>query len=240
MHSVPNASGVYQILCVPTDKVYVGSAINLARRWREHVLLLRKSRHTNSYLQHAWNKYGEDQFHFSILELVEVSELIAAEQKWIDSTGCTRDDTGFNVHVLARSSLGVKRRPESRKKLSIIRAQTWEGFIDPEGHLRTITNLWSFCEEMSLSYRAMCRLAKGQARTKSYKGWTHRDHPKRALKVYEGFIDPDGNLMEPVVGLEQFCRKYGLNLSHMHQVYLGQRRSHKGWSHNNSNTTRDK
>src|SRR5437867_4061483 len=71
-----------------------------------------------------------------MLGSVEVSELIEAEQKWIDSTGCAFEYIGFNVHTLARSSLGVKRRSESKMKLSITRSQTWEGFIDPEGHLR--------------------------------------------------------------------------------------------------------
>lgn len=234
MHSVSNTSGVYQILCVPTGKVYVGSSLNIAERWWEHRAALRAGNHQNSHLHHAWHKYGEAQFRFSILEFVEPSELIEVEQKWIDSTGCTLEHIGFNVHSLARSSRGVKRRPESKKKLSITKSQTWEGFIDPEGRLRTITNLWWFCKETGLSYRAMCRLANGQGRTKSYKGWRHRDNPKRALKIYEGYIDPDGNFVEPVFNLKEFCHKHGLNFSHMHQVYLGQRRSHKGWLHNNS------
>jgi excinuclease UvrABC nuclease subunit len=53
MHSVPNASGVYQILCVPTGKVYVGSASNLRIRWREHRWALNRGTHHSEYLQRA-------------------------------------------------------------------------------------------------------------------------------------------------------------------------------------------
>jgi group I intron endonuclease len=65
MYSIPTESGVYQILCVPTGKAYVGSAVNLAKRWQEHRWMLRRGQHHSQYLQRAWDKYGETAFAFS-------------------------------------------------------------------------------------------------------------------------------------------------------------------------------
>jgi predicted GIY-YIG superfamily endonuclease len=42
----PHASGVYQIRCIPTGKVYVGSAVDLFKRWAQHHRTLRKGEHT--------------------------------------------------------------------------------------------------------------------------------------------------------------------------------------------------
>src|SRR5690242_1385119 len=82
------ASGVYQIRCIPNGKIYVGSAVNLRVRWDQHYRALRRRGHHNAHLQFAWDKYGEASFEFSVLEFVEVVDLLHAKQGWIDKTGC--------------------------------------------------------------------------------------------------------------------------------------------------------
>ena len=52
-------------------KKYVGSAVNFKRRRRKHRKSLRKGTHHSPHLQNAWNKYGEDNFKFDVLEYVE-------------------------------------------------------------------------------------------------------------------------------------------------------------------------
>ncbi len=118
-----------------------------------------------------------------------------------------------------------------KAKLRKHHEQVWEGSIAPDGTPTTITNLWQFCKEMLLNFGAMYRLANGQGRTKSYKGWTHLDNPKATIlpKEYEGFIDPHGQLTT-ITGLPEFCRQHGLNAGHMHDVYTGKRPSHRGWT----------
>src|SRR4051794_5191752 len=88
MHSIRGASGVYQILCVPTGKVYIASSVDLYDRWQEHRWALHRGIHHSQYLQRAWNKYGETVFAFSVLELVSTELLLEAEQRWIDKTCC--------------------------------------------------------------------------------------------------------------------------------------------------------
>lgn len=64
-------SGVYEIRNALNNKRYIGSSINIYRRWRDHKRMLNLSVHPNKHLQSAWNKYGEKHFVFKILETCE-------------------------------------------------------------------------------------------------------------------------------------------------------------------------
>jgi group I intron endonuclease len=65
--SITKQSGIYQILHVPSGKLYLGSAADIHQRWRVHRGLLRKGSHHSRILQRGWDKYGAQQFVFSIL-----------------------------------------------------------------------------------------------------------------------------------------------------------------------------
>jgi group I intron endonuclease len=79
-------TGIYQITCLPTGKRYIGSSVNIAGRWTDHkrALLLRK--HINPKLQAAWDKYGQGNFRLEVLEEAEATQLMIAEQRWLDKT----------------------------------------------------------------------------------------------------------------------------------------------------------
>ncbi len=114
---IPATSGIYRIVNTINGKLYIGSAVNLRDRKRCHFKELRHNTHRNSKLQHAWNKYGSDNFTFEIIELVLIPELLTArEQYWIDKL-----KPFFNIARIAGSQLGVKRSPETRAKLSASR-----------------------------------------------------------------------------------------------------------------------
>jgi group I intron endonuclease len=107
-------TGVYQIRCCPTDKLYVGSAaISFAKRFAQHRYELRKGTHKSTYMQRSWQKYGEGAFEFSVLEVCAPAEAVAAEQRWIDKL-----KPAFNTAKIAGSPLGTQRTPEQRKRIS--------------------------------------------------------------------------------------------------------------------------
>ena len=58
-------SGIYKIVNTVNGKKYVGSAVDIKRRWQAHKLRLRKNNHHSPKLQNAWNKHGESSFTFS-------------------------------------------------------------------------------------------------------------------------------------------------------------------------------
>lgn len=76
--------GVYIIFNTKNGKKYIGSTVNLYTRLQKHRSLLRSNKHENSYLQNAWNKYGELYFQYSILEFSNLENLTIKEQYWID------------------------------------------------------------------------------------------------------------------------------------------------------------
>ena len=52
----------------------------------------------NTHLQHAFNKYGEQNFKFEVIEYTDdPSTLLDLEQKWIDETNCYDKNVGYNI-----------------------------------------------------------------------------------------------------------------------------------------------
>jgi group I intron endonuclease len=60
--------GVYLIQNKINNYKYVGESLNIVRRWKQHIKSLDEGTHTNKSLQNAWDKYGESNFEFIILE----------------------------------------------------------------------------------------------------------------------------------------------------------------------------
>jgi len=89
--------GVYLIRNEKNGKVYVGSSREIENRWNRHKLRLRRGTHGNEHLSGAWNKYGEDSFSFSILEVVDnPEELFLVEQRYIDKFDSMNRKHGYN------------------------------------------------------------------------------------------------------------------------------------------------
>jgi group I intron endonuclease len=115
----PNASGIYAVVNMNDGKQYVGSAVNIRRRWRKHGRHLERGVHHNEHLQRAWNRDGGGAFQWSVLELVpDRSLLVEREQAYLD-----RNRHGYNLCDRAGhcpDSTGIKRSPETRAKLAAI------------------------------------------------------------------------------------------------------------------------
>jgi group I intron endonuclease len=75
------SSGIYGIKNSVNGKIYVGSSTNLERRKTEHFDGFKKGKAVNKHLKYAVQKYGIDNFEFTILE--ECTELLLErEQHW--------------------------------------------------------------------------------------------------------------------------------------------------------------
>ena len=60
--------GIYEIINIINNKKYIGQSIEIKRRWNDHKSELRRNSHHNIYLQKSWNKYGEENFKFEVIE----------------------------------------------------------------------------------------------------------------------------------------------------------------------------
>ncbi|MDP3987255.1 MAG: NUMOD3 domain-containing DNA-binding protein [Nanoarchaeota archaeon] len=113
--------GIYYIKNILNNKIYIGSSINLETRFREHKNDLRNKNHHSYHLQQAWNKYGEENFQFGIIE--ECKEkvkkfIIQREQYWLDFYKSYEKNSGYNICKIADSPLGTKRSEEDKRKMS--------------------------------------------------------------------------------------------------------------------------
>jgi len=64
--------------------VYIGSTQKYEQRWQQHICNLSSNTHCNDNLQADWNKYGKDNFEFSILQEVSLENQFTSEQYYID------------------------------------------------------------------------------------------------------------------------------------------------------------
>lgn len=83
------------IMSVESKKVYIGRSIDISNRWRRHKWELRNNIHCNQHLQAAWNKYGEDKFIFSVVELCE--NIVERETHYIRHFESNDSNKGYNI-----------------------------------------------------------------------------------------------------------------------------------------------
>ena len=112
------ASGIYKISNTINDKIYIGSAVNLNHRYREHTKRLTSGAHHNIHLLRHFKKYGFKTLLFDYVELVDNKEtLLEREQYWIDYYKNINNPL-FNINPTAGSNLGKTFSQEFKDKIS--------------------------------------------------------------------------------------------------------------------------
>ena len=89
--------GIYKIKNIKNNKIYIGSSIDIQRRWKEHISDLQHNKHPNTHLQNSWNKYGKENFIFEILEKCDSDCLLEKEQYYIDKYKVAESNNGYNI-----------------------------------------------------------------------------------------------------------------------------------------------
>lgn len=118
LHATPKVSGIYLIRNLLDGKVYIGSSVNIRKRWQSHHQLLCKNKHHSSHLQRAWNRDGSDYFIFQVIELCSPDVLVEREQFWFNAHSACDARYGYNIGLFADAPMrGRKMRPESIAKV---------------------------------------------------------------------------------------------------------------------------
>lgn len=110
--------GIYIIKNIVDNKVYIGRSKDIDSRISSHKCNLRRNKHINKHLQNAWNKYGEDNFKFEVVEICNnIEETYSKEIFYIEKYESSNRDKGYNLSLGGEGS--GEWSEESKKKLSI-------------------------------------------------------------------------------------------------------------------------
>lgn len=226
MNTVPSVPGVYQIVCLTTGKLYVGSSQNMHDRWKAHRSALRGNYHDNPRLQNAWNKYGETSFQFQIIEVTTVESTLDREQFYIDTLNVCDDRCGFNIALYAEASArGRRLSPEAIAK----GIETRKGFRHSEE------------TRQMMSERNKGRYFGPKDGSRFVSPWKGKNLPdewranqsagqrgnRHAAKQY--IVTSPQGVETAITSLKRFCEEHGLLRECMSKVANGRQEHHQGW-----------
>lgn len=185
-----NKCGIYCIINVKNQKRYVGSSKNLFGRLTKHFSILRHNKHENARLQNSWNKHGEDNFDYYILEFCDNEDmLVKREQFYIDTI---KPEYNFTTKV-ERNVLSK----ESRQKQSATRKMLFaQGLLTPNHchevhqydldgkYLRSFYSIYEACRQTHLHPSTIIRCLKGQYKRGGCFMWRYEKYSR--LDPYVG------------------------------------------------------
>jgi len=128
-------SGIYRIINSVNGNIYIGSSVDLIRRRKQHFIALLNNKHFNNHLQSAYNKYGECNFEFEVIENIDFCEdlqekLLEREQYYLDLL-----KPEYNICRIA-GSFGMQQTEETKHKIS----NSTKGVKKSKEHAENIRN----------------------------------------------------------------------------------------------------
>lgn len=114
-----DTSGIYAIENTLTGERYVGSSVNMRKRWNVHKTYLRQGRHPNHPLQQVVQQHGVDVLLHVVLEEVPEARLIEREQHWFDTL-----QPEYNLRSFARSTGGLGKKVSEETKARMREVQS--------------------------------------------------------------------------------------------------------------------
>lgn len=182
-------SGVYAITNLSNGHRYIGSSIDIYRRWSQHRRQLRKGTHSNQILQRAWDKYSEDTFEFSILIVCSEHDTLLNEQRFLDTV-----KPEYNIAVCAEApSRGLHFSEEHRRNISKAR----KGYIMSDEQKQKLSEAHKGKKHTEEWKAKMC----GRTGTTGYK---YTDEQKEHLRQsHLGYVMPEEQKAKISAGLRR-------------------------------------
>lgn len=112
--------GIYKIENTINHKIYIGQSNDIETRWTHHKWELNNHKHGNDHLQKAWDKFGEENFIFEIVELCDESVIDEKEQEYIKLFSSLSCQNGYNLD--SGGSWNKHHSQETKNKMSIKRS----------------------------------------------------------------------------------------------------------------------
>jgi group I intron endonuclease len=205
------SAGIYKITNTVNQKVYIGSAVDLERREREHF----SGSHTNKVLKQAMKKYGSKNFKWEILCLCDTEFTIENEQLQIDlHKEALGWENMYNICPTAGSTLGVKHSEETKKLMSEAKKGKYVGNKNP-----------NFGKQHTEAAKQKMSEARKGDKNPMY-GRTGDKNPRYDQTVY-CFKHKDGRVFQGTA--YQLQTREGLDQSNLSKVIHSKLNHTKGW-----------
>ena len=137
---------IYKIKNNLNNKVYIGSSIDVERRWRQHkeASINEKDHHYNYPLMIAFRHFGVDNFTFEIIDtLPDYQTMIKAEHNWIIKENCVVPN-GYNQTDNTNSPMFD---PNIAKKMSDTKRDKYGKRVSEIDLNGNIINVWDSLAE---------------------------------------------------------------------------------------------
>ncbi len=218
-------SGIYALHNNVSNKIYVGSARCISRRWHEHIKNLRNNTHKNLHLQSSWNYHKEISFDFYILEFVEFDKLIIREQFWLDKI--LKSFEVYNINLNVSGFHNRKHSQETKNKISQTKKNQNLKTIHTEETKNKISEILTGQKRKPLSEEHKKRISLNSKKVSMSD--QHKTNLKQILSIDFCIKSPDGIIYEGK-NVTEFCKLHDLNSRALSSVLNGKRRHHKKWT----------
>lgn len=200
LNDITKTSGIYKIVNKIDEKYYVGRTNKFDRRWRKHKKMLRKNKHVNDYLQNAWNKHGENNFDFIIVERLNENLLLEIEQKYLDIAK-TEQDKCYNLNFDAMGgdlskysknkvdTFNTMYVPTEETRQKIREARKHQVFTKESNEKRRVALLGPKNHNFGKHFSEKTRLKMSKNRTGKLKGISFTDEHKSKQSNSHRFND---------------------------------------------------
>ena len=111
--------GIYKIENILDGKKYIGSSVNIKKRFIRHKCDLNRGKHHNIFLQRSYNLYGKNNFNFEIIEECSLEELKIVEQRYLDNI-FTNENYNDYYYNLSKGAYGGDNLTNNPNKEEII------------------------------------------------------------------------------------------------------------------------
>jgi len=159
--------GIYQLQNLINGKCYIGSSSNLFGRESSHFSQIKNGKCENAKLKNAVNKYGIENFEFSVIEYVDNKEnLIKIEQYYINAFDSVKN--GYNIRPIADRNNGVKKAPFSQEHRDKMSESSFHGkkTYCAKGHEYTEENIQWYFSKKTNKLQRRCKECKRISRLK--------------------------------------------------------------------------
>ena len=240
---------VYKITNQKNGMVYIGSSIEVERRWRQHkeASINEKDHHYNYPLMIAFREFGIANFTFEVIDtLPDYQTMIKVEHDWIIKENCIIPN-GYNQTHQTDSPMFD---PVVAKKMSDTKRKKYGKRVCEIDSTKNILNIWDSLaeagEDTGLDRFKISNVCNGTRLTTGNRIFRFLDDENKIIepeaKVNQvqsnritktsrrvGAYDKDNNLIQEFDSLQlaaQFC---GGNSSTISAVCRGKRNSHKNY-----------